>query len=80
MLIDISRNKKSIFSNPFNFRKLGVNCASTAYVAHIKRIYKLYPERFEEIKGAVLVCKDEDCWPKICHMNYIKSLLNKSQA
>ena len=57
--MDVSRNKKTIFSSPFNGFKLGRNCAVIAFRAHIKRMKEMYPEKF--VFGTQYICHDKDC-------------------
>jgi hypothetical protein len=74
-MIDISRNKKSIFSNPYNHLKLGWSCARTCYWQHVNRMYKLHPQEFEAIRGLELVCYDPECTSSSCHKLTILKLL-----
>jgi hypothetical protein len=78
-MIDISRNKKTIFSNPFNWQKLGWGCARYCYYTHLRRMYKLHTAEFEAIRGLELICYDPECTPQSCHKNVIiKFLKNKN--
>lgn len=74
---DVSRTQKNIFSNPFHFRKLGIACAQTCYHRHLRRMYKLHPEKFLQLKECELICRDTDCFPSICHKKVIKRFLDK---
>ncbi len=74
---NISRTEKNIFSNPFNYQKLGLSMAMTAYHSHITRMRKRYPEEFRNIKGKELICNDLDCWKQVCHKNSINAILHK---
>lgn len=76
MIINISRNKKTIFSNPFNHLKLGWGMSRYCYHVHLKNMYKRYPEKFEEIKNAELICHDPECYKKICHGIKIQKILD----
>ncbi len=80
--IDISRIKKNIFSNPFNFQKLGIPMAQTCFHRQMKHNYRLYPLEFTVLKeqlreNAKLVCYDDDCYPSICHKLVLQRFLNK---
>jgi len=75
---DISRIKKNIFSNPFNYQKLGVPMAQTCFHRQMKSNFKRYPDQFYDLKkNYVLFCKDRDCYPSICHKNTLENFLKK---
>jgi hypothetical protein len=74
---DISRIEKNIFSNPFNFQKLGIAMASTCYHRHMKKNYKKFPSEFLRLKEYKLLCRDKDCFPSICHKKVLEDFLKK---
>jgi hypothetical protein len=74
---DISRIKKNMFSNPFNFRKLGIPMAQTCYHRNLQKNYKKFPEEFLQLRGKKLICLDPDCYPLICHKKQLESFLKK---
>lgn len=74
---DISRIEKNIFSNPFNFRKLGIAMASTCYHRHMKKNYRQFPLEFLRLKEYELLCRDKDCFPSICHKRTLEGFLKK---
>lgn len=76
-VFDISRIKKNIFSNPFNFRKLGIAMAATCYHRHLKKNYKKFPGEFLRLKEKKLICRDPDCYPSFCHKKQLESFLKK---
>lgn len=75
--LNISRTQKSIFSNPFHQKKLGLACAQTCFHRQMKRMFKQYPEKFYEIKSLELICNDEDCTPRTCHKKVLSRFLKK---
>lgn len=77
MIINISRSEKTIFSNPCSFKKFSVSMSHTAYMAQLRKAFKHNPSKFEGIKDATFVCKDPDCYTKICHKKLLKNFLDK---
>ncbi len=69
---NISRSEKNIFSNPYNYKKLGWSMARNCYHQHLKRMAKRYPFKFLELDGKELICHDPECYPNICHKKKIK--------
>lgn len=80
-VIDVSRIKKNIFSNPFHQKKLGLAMSQTCFHRQLKRNYVMYPEIFalvkEGLKEKTLFCVDPDCSFKTCHKKVIENFLNK---
>ena len=81
-MINISRSEKNIFSNPYNYKKLGWSMARNCYHQHLLRMVKKYPKKFLEIEGEKLICHDPECYPKICHKKkiYFQILKLKNNA
>ena len=76
-MINLSRNKKHIFSNPCSFKEFSVSMIHTSYLAKLRWIHKHKPEQLEEIKHKKFLCLDGDCWPRVCHIKLLKNFLNK---
>lgn len=64
-MIDLARKNKHLLSNPFNYHKLGYNCATRAYRSHLLRIKKKTPELFAEQYS----CSDKDGWLTLLILN-----------
>ena len=75
--MNVSRSEKNIFSNPYNYEKLGWSMARNCYYLHLKRMVKKYPKQFLELDGQKLICSDPECYPKICHINKIRIEIEK---
>lgn len=76
-MIDLSRDQKHLLSNPFSFKEFSVSMVSAGYMAQLRWLRKHKPEEFEKLKGHVLLCRDNDCFPKICHLTLLERFRNK---